>query len=689
MRRFRCLSVALVSVALWACGSGGDPQAIQKRVELKRFESCGQLEDYIKELAIKEMTLLIDESIKSLDQWYWGPVGSPDAGMAAADAGAAPSGEPTSPDDGPAAHTTTNTQVEDVDEPDFVKNDGKRILVLSGGKLYAAKSWPPSELSLASHVSIEGNPTQMFLDKDRVVIFSSVYTESVDTGSCIGGYGCGYNGNALKVTVVDVSDLAHPKVTGEIVLPGSYHSGRRIGAAVRIVLSDYFRWPQGVRFYPDYDSELWNDVPAMRAAYEQLKRDNRKLIASTPLERWLPEAMRRFPNGAQVNLPYSCTDFYRPTASVRLGIATVVSLNLDNLSAQPSRTSVVGGVDEIYASKDSLYLAGRHWWWWAAPENQEYTYLHKFDIKDPNKARYVASGGVEGHLLDQFAMDEHKGFFRVATTLRWWEETPDNEWGESRSVNRVSVLGENAGHLELVGQTKGLAEGEQIYSVRFQGQRGYVVTFRQVDPLFTLDLSNPKAPKVVGELKVPGFSTYIHPLDDNHLLTIGVHVPDPNETTDWRERSMKLTIFDVSNFAAPKEKFTEKVGTAYSWSEAAYEHKAFNYFPQRKLLAIPFSDYDWDYSNGSYWDSFISEVRVFAIDVNKGITPKGALSMKDIFIDNDDYGWYGGYSPWIRRSVMATDHAGIDYVYAIADVGIRVAAVDSLDQMIKTVVFEQ
>jgi hypothetical protein len=289
-------------------------------------------------------------------------------------------------------------------------------------------------------------------------------------------------------------------------------------------------------------------------------------------------------------------------------------------------------------------------------------------------------------------MDEYKGYFRVATTASVETEAGEasTSWsGQTTTVNRVNVLAEKAGRLNVIGETKDLARGERIYSVRFMGDRGYVVTFRQVDPLYTLDLSKPTKPVAVGELKVPGFSTYIHPLDPNHLLTIGVHQPDPASGAPWSDRSMKLTIFDVTDFAKPKQKFTQLVGTAHGWSEAAYEHKAFNYFAQRGLLAIPFSDYEYDYyGGGDYWSSFVSEVRVYDIDAAKGITPLGALSLRDVYVKQNDYSWNSYYSPWIRRSVMAADDQGNEYVYAIADVGIRVAKVGALDTPLSTALFQ-
>jgi len=127
---------------------------------------------------------------------------------------------------------------------------------------------------------------------------------------------------------------------------------------------------------------------------------------------------------------------------------------------------------------------------------------------------------------------------------------------------------------------------------RFVGDKGFIVTAKQVDPLFTIDLRDPTAPKRIGELKVPGFSSYIHPIDENTLLTIGVYLPEPDaKAKSTEQRSMKLSLYDVSDFANPKEKFTQLVGTIHGYSEATWEHKAFNYFSRKKLLAIPFTDY--------------------------------------------------------------------------------------------------
>jgi hypothetical protein len=248
----------------------------------------------------------------------------------------------------------------------------------------------------------------------------------------------------------------------------------------------------------------------------------------------------------------------------------------------------------------------------------------------------------------------------------------------------VSVLGERFGELTVVGRTPDVATGERVQSARFMGEKGVMVTFRQVDPFFTIDLRDPTAPRFVGELKVPGFSSYIHPLDANHMLTIGVYLPEPdaNGNVDWTQRRMKLSIFDVSDFANPRETATALVGTAYGWSQAGWDHKAFNYFPERGLLAIPFSDFVPSSNPEEYWGSFISELRVFSISPTQ-IRSLGALSMSDVYrtYRYDDWSWT--WSPWISRSVMADD-----FVYAISDGGIRAAHVDGLSTPLATMLFD-
>ncbi len=703
----------LGSSALLSCAGGTGiptPEAVQGRVALLAFtgtNACSDLEKYLEDSAVLEMRADLEAQRDQVPGWGWwggGFRGGVDVAFAPNAAGSAETKSAPPPKD----FTTTNTQVKGVDEADFVKNDGTRIFVLSGGSLYSTLSWPATSLSRKGKLNIEGWPREMYLDeKNRVVVFSQVWQPRPLDPNKVGAGGlacsplsCGfYYGNMTKVTVVDVSQLDNMKVTSEYYLPGNYDNSRRIGSAIRLVQSDTFQFPSKVSFYPEpplnptglYDqnwyTRLYNDKAFRADVYNKLIASNEMAIRSMSLTDWLDTGHIKV-NGVEAKLALDCTSFSKVNAPTRLGRLSVVTINLDTPSSVIS-SSILGESGEVYASSSSLYVATRHWWWWPAPGQTDTTYFHKFDIRDPLAAKYVASGSVEGHIVDQFSMDEDaKGYFRMATNISRRvvdPANPQNWWGRVENSNRVSVFGELNNQLVIVGQTPELAKGESIQSSRFVEGKGFVVTFRQVDPLFTIDLNDPKNPRVLGELTIPGFSSYMQPIDDTHLLTIGEYLPAPvNGVTNWQARSIQLSIFDVTDMKAPRQSFTQKVGDASSYSEAQYEHKAFNYFAAKKLLAIPFADWNSGGTSGNYWSTFISDLRVFGVDTTTGFTVKGALSMSDLFSQvYSGWGWSYYWMPNVRRSVMADD-----FVYAISDAGLRVANIADLSKALAEVKFD-
>ena len=669
MRRALILTTTLIlGLLLWACNGDGDQYGIQQNVELQRLNTCDEVANSIRTMVTLQMKQMLDAQLQTHKKSNRSTAGFADGGIAlpSADSGASmPSKPPTDPGTEPAAHTTTNLQEAEVDEPDFVKNDGNRVFVLSGTKLYVAQTWPPSELKLVATLPLTGKPTQMFLDKNRVVVFSQASV----TGKVA----------ATRLTVLDVTTLASPKVVSTWTVPGAYVSARRVGSMVRLVLRGTIGFPVGVKTYV---SNAWGLSDwELDVRFNQHKKDNIRIINSTPLDSWLPQGDVKLANGSTVPLSYTCSGFYRPNAPVALGLTSVVSLNLDQPKSPPQSVTVLGRTNTIFSSLKALYLASAHFWPSSEPGQENHTYLHKFAITKAAPPRYLASGGVSGTLVNQFAMGEHNDFLQVATTISRVNDTEG--WTQTQTTSRVTVFGQQAGRLQETGRTKELAKGERIYSVRFQGERGFVVTFRQVDPLFTLDLSDPYSPKVLGELKVPGFSTYMHPLDKDHLLTVGA----TSGSLNW-SRGVKLTIFDVSDFKNPKEKFTHTVGSWNSKSEANTTHLAFNYFADRGLLAIPVLDYSYGYSGQNYWDNYHNELRLFRVTLAKGISPVGALSMKDLH-QNQGSPYYGyGTFPGVRRSIMAVSKEGEDFVYAISVNGMRVANLKDLASPLQTVTFK-
>ena len=412
--RLPARSAALLILPLSFACSAKDPEppAIQQRVALEAFSTCAALEAHIEDRAVEQM-----RNSMRIDQWHGGFLRGGGQEIApAADASA------TKNAGGPSAYTKTNVQVQGVDEADFMKNTGTHIYTLSGGRLFVTKSWPASELQVIAELALEGYPYSMFLDeaRDRIVVLSSVnapYAVPPDGASadCL-AYGYCAWAVATKVSIINVANPAAPSIQDELFLPGWLQNSRRIDGSVRVVLGDHFRWPDDLQWWPDYEEGLWENESLLQARLDRLADANEERLRERSLSDWLPSALRRLPDGQLISVPYDCTDFHRVTASVDLGFTTVATINLDDLGAQPEQSSIIASTSEVYASLDSMYLATRHWWWWPRPGQVDHTYLFKFDITNPSEARFVAAGGVPGHILNQFALDEHQGFLGVATT---------------------------------------------------------------------------------------------------------------------------------------------------------------------------------------------------------------------------------------------------------------------------------
>ena len=271
-----------------------------------------------------------------------------------------------------------------------------------------------------------------------------------------------------------------------------------------------------------------------------------------------------------------CDAVTHPAQFSGLDVLAILTVDLDRGMYSLDRDGVMAGAQVVYGSAGSLYVASRRYvraleLGGEAPEGLR-TEIHRFDVTDPTKTVYRATGTVPGFILNNYALSEHNGDLRVAST----EEAP---WIARRAPSRVTVLRQDGARLVQVGAVTGLGEeGERIYGVRFMGERGYVVTFRQIDPLYTLDLSDPTAPKVVGELKIPGYSAYLHPVGENRLLGVG------------REGSaVKASLFDVSNLAAPTE--VAKLLFANGTTSVENEPHAFLYWAPKNLVVMPLQTY--------------------------------------------------------------------------------------------------
>lgn len=680
----RTLVLALVAVlaASVAC-HGGDgagrrepvlppPVAVDRSPSLAAAPSCEALETAIEDALVLQMRSELEQLRLTWAGWGGLPVGG------------APGGDAGSP--APSGYTTTNAQVAGVDEADFVQNDGTRIAALADGRLHLLSSWPADALAERSSVAIEGWPRDLFLAGDRVVVFSTLYVPRAlegDAPICGGpamgapvasdAIWCGYQAsNVTKVTTLDVSDLAAPRVTAEIYLPGSYLAARRIDARVRLVMTDELPYPDGVAYWPELPPGAG---PAERdRAFAALEDANEALIRARPLEDWLRRGEVKRADGTSAPLAYACTDFALGAAPVRPGILTVATLDLDR-QALASTTSVLARAGVVYASHDTLYAAASHWWWWPMPGQADATYLHAFDLRDPDRATYLGSGVVDGTLDDPYQLDEHEGALRVASTLATRVAGSD-PWGAVERASQLTVLGFADGALRTLGKTEPFGRDEALFATRFLGPRGFAVTARQIDPFFTFDLSDPAAPRLVGELELPGFIGYLHPLDATHLLGVG------RELGTNGMMQVKVQLLDVTDLAAPAAVATALVGEGWSWSDALWDPHAFTWFPGASgggLLAIPFVDYGTS--------GLVSDLRLFRVDPATGIAPAGALSMADVYASASGPGWSFAWSPYVRRSVLAEDAVAGTFVYAVSDAGVRSAKVAELPAWLRTVTF--
>jgi uncharacterized secreted protein with C-terminal beta-propeller domain len=637
---------------------------------LTAARTCDEALTGFRAAAITQMELELDRTMRCYLQdggcgRFAEDGGAPTAGETS-NAGASPQDDAT-----PDEYSETNTQVEGVDEADFVKTTGERIYAIFGRDLVIMKSWPAAETAELARVRLSASPHSFFLAGNRAVVlgWASFYDfldeaakAEYDQGLRAWDYRM-WQGGTL-VTVINLENDT-PVVESEHLVGGYLVGSRRIDDKVYLAQNDYV-WIDGVQYWPD--NLAWDAPDAeIEATFAALKARNRTIIEDLPLDWWLPVRHEVVNGRVDMDAPglplTDCEDVYVPNVYTGQSLLSVVTYDLAQDTFEAS--TVNGEWGHVYMSQDALYVASTNWgwyWWWEGTADTERppitTHIHKFGLGDDGVARHKASGNVLGYAINQFAFDEHDGHLRVATTdgFGWWNTGTTTE-------SRVTVLSEDGAQLREEGVVAGLGKGETIQSVRFVGPQGYVVTFRQVDPLYVLDLANPAAPTVAGELKIPGFSSYIHPIEDGHLLTIGRDANDQGQVG-----GMKLEIFDVRDPAAPKSVKTEVLGDSWNtWSEAQWDHHAFVYFPARKLLGIPVSG--WENPSENDW-RYKSELFVFKVGLDE-IQQIGAVShvdlLADLGVNTACRSWYGWWEAYIRRAVFIED-----YVYSVSNIGVAV-----------------
>lgn len=536
----------------------------------------------------------------------------------------APEAMATAKDDAGSAATDysqTNVQVQGVDEADIVKTDGQFIYQARGGSVLISRAYPAEQLQLVATITADDqtfNCSELFLDGDQLLVIG----QSNSTLYC-----------DLPAVMPAVDGAASKFAPG--LMPPAYWSPTTKLQVYNI--SD--------RAQPKLARAVELDGSYLTAR----KVDSRVvLLANQPVYREQPVPTYRDTacGEATQSLPLADVQYFPERRSNSYLLTACLDLQND----QPAAVAAyLGAGDNVFMSKDNLYVATGRWW-----GNETNVYKLHLDGTDLS---FQAKGAVPGYLLNQFSLDEWQGNLRVATTSEQ----------DGRTVNGVYVLNDQ---LNLVGQLAGIAPGERIYSARFAGERGYLVTFEQVDPLFVLDLADPTKPAILGALKIPGFSSYLHPIDDHHLLGIGrdTQVVEDKDimgrvvNTRVLERGLKLAIFDVSDLANPVEMSSVLVGGRGSYSEALSNHKAVLYDAKHQLLALPAQLTATSPDAFSYGPVVFQGALVYQVSLEQGLQERGRVTHLTA-AEQQQSGYYGVAAAHSIQRVLYLD----DTLYCISN----------------------
>jgi hypothetical protein len=520
-------------------------------------------------------------------------------------------------------------------------------------------------------------------------------------GLDLGQYFPATAGSLVRLVEVDISDPEHLRVVSNLYLNGDLLSARMVDGVARVVVR---AMPTGLEFKSAWDFFDWekvegegeDDVPPpvesstsagtgesmttsppdetagsdvsgaadggdpgmgfrngeektpydieLEKATAAAKLYNLAVVEQSNVGDWLPHYVLEDLSGGEAKISQGllleCEDVKHPGDYSGLSTLAVLTVDLNASLALGNGVGVFSEGETVYASKDNLYVTTTPWrpeLWLAEQEGgtgEGFTsYVHKFSLASAEKADYVASGAVRGRVNSQWSLSEHAGDLRLATTDQLG-------WDSATSESFVSVLRQTGDELLQIGQVGGLGKGEQIYGVRFIGDVGYVVTFRQIDPLYTIDLKDPAAPKNVGELKIPGYSAYLHPIDATTILGVGVDGTEEGQTL-----GLQLSLFDVSDLAAPQRTHTAQVGDGeFGWSEALFDPKAFLFWQKTGLALLPVEWYAYD--EQSMTETGFHGALGYTIDAEAGIVQLG--SIEHPIIEAEEY----YYSSSIRRSLV-------------------------------------
>ncbi len=550
--------------------------------------------------------------------------------------------------------SSTNVQVEGVDEADLVKTDGSFIYQINNGTLTITRAIPANQMQLMSRTSFTDanfNPIDFYVTDNKLVLIGSGWNEPRPVPQpiqptlekrMVPPY---YSGEATtRAIIYDISDKSKLVKVRELELKGNYLTSRRIGQTLYLISNDYLHY---------YGAQDAVPLPAFRDSAA----------------------------GTQFNtIPYEKISYF-PRCNYSSYIVTA-AVDIDQVTQKAQVDTYLGTADNVYASTNNLYIAIPA----ALPrgpvimdsaiakQSEMSTNIFRFSLKD-KQIRYSASGAVPGRILNQFSMDEYSSFFRIATTS-------DKYTGDtSTTSNNIYVLDEA---LQMKGKIENIAPGELIYSARFMSNRVYLVTFRTVDPFFVIDLTDPAQPKILGKLKIPGYSNYLHPYDENHIIGFG---KDTVETKGYQGvpqayyLGMKIALFDVSDLNNPVEMDKVIIGDRGTDSELLNNHKALLFAKDKNLLAFPVTVNQVDPStvnqapgsSPAYGSFAFQGAYVYNISLTGGLKYKGRIT----HLSQEDYLKAGDYWSEPDSSIQRILYIG-NNLYTVSAKTIQAHQIDDL-----------
>ncbi len=557
--------------------------------------------------------------------------------------------------------STTNVQEAGVDESDVVKNDGETIYVLEDFNVHVVDARPPAGLAELATVKLPAPGDSLYLWNGKLIALCGSYgwampgvpgwAESGGPMSWARAAGTADpaaaadietpwpQGGQTAVVVIDVTDPARPEIEHKLWFQGLLVTSRMIDGRLHLVLSAEPRLPS----------------PATPEAIDRI-----------PLGEWIPDYRHVGPDGVVASGDVAdWPSFMAPVYPDGFAITLAVTVHLDDPAAPVTTTAISAAAGTVYASTEALYITDTKFDWLAGGSHAD-TIIHKLAFTDSG-TDYVASGMVPGRPLNQYSLGEHEGHLRIATMI--------DEFGwQAEERTGLYVLGVNGTGLEIVGRIEDLGIGERLYAARFIGPRGFLVTFKRIDPLFTVDLSDPANPRVAGELKVPGYSDHLQLLDENHLLAIGKDAQD-NGSWAWVQ-GVKLSIYDVSDMTSPRVHQVNGrpaeviIGGRGTHSEANSQPKALNHFRPLNALALPIDLWEGDTTGAEFGTRSFTGLYVYRVTVEGGFE---FLTRIPTSPGLDDDGCYVGYYGPTRGVFI--DNA----VYAVTQRGVKAAPLDGLE----------